>query len=250
MMAGNFLIGCAGWTLGRSRESFPAEGSNLQRYALMFRAVEINSSFHRPHRTSTYERWAAAVPESFRFSVKMPKSITHDRRFVDAIPILDPFLAEVAGLGQKLGCLLVQMPPSMQLDVAIATDFFETLRSKHAGAIVVEPRHSSWFGRGPDKLFNDLKLTRVAADPAVIARAAEPGGIPATIYYRLHGSPQVYYSAYTEGYLDGLAFRLRSYAATGVPVWCIFDNTISGAATANALYLARKIAAAEKARTN
>jgi uncharacterized protein YecE (DUF72 family) len=69
-------IGCAGWSLPRvEQERFPAAGSHLERYASVFDAVEINSSFHRPHRPATYARWAAAVPSSFRFSVKLPKTI-------------------------------------------------------------------------------------------------------------------------------------------------------------------------------
>ncbi|MFP5285145.1 MAG: DUF72 domain-containing protein, partial [Thermoanaerobaculia bacterium] len=70
------LIGCAGWSLPRSeRDHFPGTGSLLERYASRFPAVEINSSFHRPHRTSTYARWSASVPAGFRFSVKVPKTI-------------------------------------------------------------------------------------------------------------------------------------------------------------------------------
>ena len=55
---------------------FPPSGSHLERYGAVFNAVEINSSFYRPHRTATYERWAASVPEDFRFAVKVPKSAT------------------------------------------------------------------------------------------------------------------------------------------------------------------------------
>jgi uncharacterized protein YecE (DUF72 family) len=68
------FIGCAGWSLGREYwPQFPAEGTHLQRYAARFNGAEINSSFYRPHRRQTYERWADSVPEGFRFSVKVPK---------------------------------------------------------------------------------------------------------------------------------------------------------------------------------
>ena len=100
----NVRIGCAGWSLPRAESSrFAAAGSHLERYASRFDAVEINSSFHRPHRPATYARWSASVPPAFRFSVKLPKAITHVLRLQDAGDPLATFLSEVAGLGEKLG---------------------------------------------------------------------------------------------------------------------------------------------------
>ena len=185
------------------------------------------------------------MPDKFRFSVKLPKTITHQKRLANATEPVRSFLEEVSGLGHKLGCLLVQLPPSMEFEAAIAGSFFSVLQQTYSGDIFVEPRHKSWFGLSANRLLQDLRIGRVAADPAVVLVAAEPGGSPGKVYYRLHGSPQIYYSAYTEGYLDGLTFRLRAYARAGVPVWCMFDNTIRGAATLNALYVTRKTALAE-----
>ncbi|HVF40600.1 MAG TPA: DUF72 domain-containing protein [Gemmatimonadaceae bacterium] len=240
-MTPDLYIGCAGWTLGRSKESFPAEGSVLQRYATVFNSVEITSSFYRSHKLATYERWASTVPEHFRFSVKLPKEITHERRFADSEAPLDSFLGEIAALGGKLACILVQTRPKMELDAPVASSFFEMLRTKYSGAVVVEPRNASWFTEEAGRLFDDCGLSRVATDPTTIPGADEPGGSRSAIYYRLHGSPQMYYSAYTDSYLDDLAGRIRTHAVENHPVWCIFDNTISGAATANALYLRQNL---------
>lgn len=241
-------IGCAGWNLTRSEiADAAAEGTQLQRYASIFRAVEINSSFHRAHRRMTYERWAESVPDGFRFSVKVPKAITHEKRLVDTDELLTKFLGEALGLGRKLGCLLVQLPPSLEYDKDVTERFFESLRMGYEGTVVIEPRHKTWFAAEPNRLLQRLAVTRVAADPAVVQAAGEPGGAPGKVYFRLHGSPQVYYSAYTAAYLDGLAFRLRAYARAGASVWCIFDNTIKGAATLNALHLMRKIILEEAA---
>ncbi len=243
----NLYIGCAGWGVTRETVAeFPETGTHLERYAAVFRSVEINSSFHRSHRKATYERWASSVPASFRFSVKMPKTITHVKRLVDAEGPLDAFLGEVSGLGNRLGCLLVQLPPSAEFDTAVATVFFELLRSKFPGDVFIEPRHKTWFAPKANKVLSELKVSRVAADPAVVQSAAEPGGMAGKVYFRLHGSPQVYYSSYTSSYLDALAFRLRAHARAGGYVWCMFDNTIRGAATSNALYLARRVAIAER----
>src|SRR3990170_6233611 len=235
-------IGCAGWNFTPSEVAHPGiEGSQLQRYASLFRAVEINSSFHKSHRRATYERWAASVPASFRFSVKFPKTISHVNRLTNSGELISRFLDEATGLGEKLGCLLVQLPPSLEYDQLHVEGFFENLRAGYTGTVVVEPRHRTWFGTEPNRLMRRLSITRVAADPAVVPAAVQPGGDPGKVYYRLHGSPEVHYSSYTNAYLDGLAFRLRAYARAEAGVWCIFDNTIRGAATSNALHLMRKI---------
>jgi uncharacterized protein YecE (DUF72 family) len=225
----------------------PEEGSGLEKYVTYFNSVEINSSFHRSHRRSTYERWAQTVPEGFRFSVKIPKAITHVNRLTDCASLTSKFMGEVTGLGDKLAALLVQFPPSYELDVEQAKTFFGDVRAQFAGDIFVEPRHRSWFSPAATKLMYEMKLGRVAADPAVVPAAAEPGGVPGHVYFRLHGSPQVYLSSYTTSYLDGLAFRLRMHLRAGDTVWCIFDNTIQGHAAANALTLLRKIELAQKA---
>jgi uncharacterized protein YecE (DUF72 family) len=240
-------VGCAGWSLPRSeQERFLGAGSHLERYAARFPAVEINSSFHRPHRPATYERWALSVPPSFRFSVKVPKAITHGLRLRAAEELLDSFLAEAGHLGDKLRCLLVQLPPSLELEAAVADSFFTAaLRSRSPVAVACEPRHSSWFTPEAEELLKRLGVARVAADPARVPAAAEPGGWPGLRYYRLHGSPKIYYSAYSEDYLDALASRLREDASGG-PVWCIFDNTTLGAATGNALGLLSQLGMTER----
>ncbi|HEX6574618.1 MAG TPA: DUF72 domain-containing protein [Gemmatimonadaceae bacterium] len=240
-------IGCAGWNLSRSQVPDVGEGTQLTKYASVFRSVEINSSFHRPHRQATYERWANSVPQSFRFSVKCPKSITHEKRLVDCADLTAKFLDEVAGLGDKLGAILVQLPPSLELDVDSARVFFEWMRSRYSGDVFIEPRHRTWFSPAATKLMYDVRVGRVAADPAVVPAAAEPGGMTGHVYFRLHGSPQIYFSSYTTSYLDGLAFRLRMHARAGDTVWCIFDNTIRGAAASNALCVARKVELGERA---
>ena len=109
----------------------------MQRYAARFNAVEINSSFYRPHQTATYSRWAASVPEHFRFSVKLPKTITHQQRLAGCAGLLDDFLAQAGGLGEKLGCLLVQLPPSLAFDTAVAQEFLRALRQRHGGPVAL-----------------------------------------------------------------------------------------------------------------
>lgn len=238
MAGGAVWVGCAGWSIPAAYGAeFAAEGTHLERYARRFPAVEINSSFYRPHRPATYARWSASTPETFRFSVKVPKEITHTRKLVGAEEPLERFLGEVGALGEKLGPLLVQLPPSLAFDPGVAKAFFGQLRERFSGGVVCEPRHATWFTPAVDQLLSDFQVGRVAADPAPVPAAAEPGGWEGLVYYRLHGSPRIYYSAYSEEYLDALAARLR---ATGG--WCIFDNTAAGEATRNALGLQARLA--------
>ncbi len=234
-MANHIFLGIAGWTIPAShRHHFTFEGSHLVRYAREFPAVEINSTFYRSHKPATFARWAATVPDDFRFAVKLPREITHKRRLVNATALLDPFLAEVANLGDKLGVLLVQLPPSLQWARA-CRDFLAALRKRHTGEIVCEPRHPTWFEADVEKRLAHLRIARVAADPAVVPAAAEPGGWKGLAYYRLHGSPRMYYSAYSDKQLESLAKRLAAHATAGTPTWCIFDNTAYGVAIGNAV---------------
>lgn len=234
-------VGTAGWSLPReSQEQFPESGTHLERYAARLPAVEINSSFYRPHRPATYTRWAESVPPAFRFSVKVPREITHRRRLVQSEALLDEFLPGPLALGLKLGCLLVQLPPSLAFHAPTAERFFAALRERHAGPVAAEPRHPTWFTPEAEELLTSAQVGRVAADPAVVPDAARPGGWLGLVYHRLHGSPKIYYSNYGAEYLSRLASDLRA-APPDAAAWCIFDNTAEGCATANALETLRQL---------
>jgi len=235
---GSVRIGCTGWAIpADSAEAFPGAGSHLARYAGRLIAVEISSSFYRHHRPATYARWAATVPLGFRFAVKLPRAVTHEARLgPDGLPVLDRFLAEVAQLGDRLGPLLVQLPPSLAFDATRAAAFFAALAARTDAAVACEPRHPSWFTGAGDALLAGLRVARVAADPAVVPAAGRPGGWDGLAYHRLHGSPAVYRSPYPAAALADLAATLRR--ETSAAVWCFFDNTAAGAAARDALALA------------
>jgi uncharacterized protein YecE (DUF72 family) len=230
-------IGCAGWTIpARHAGAFEAQGSHLARYARKFNTVEINSSFYHPHRRVTYERWRATVPDNFSFAAKLPKAVTHELRLVAAEPALDIFREQIGGLGSKLGPLLVQLPPSLVFDHGIAAGFFAALRRRVDGSVVCEPRHATWFTAEAEALLAEFHVARAAADPPIGTVGLTPGGWRGLQYFRLHGTPRVYFSEYDDVFLANLARRL-SDTEEGVECWCIFDNTALGAASANALAL-------------
>lgn len=200
-------IGTAGWAIPKATDAgFPGEGSHMARYARVLPCAEINSSFHRSHRTEVYARWAAQTPPGFRFSVKLPRTITHEQRLRGTRALLTRFMAEASGLGDRLGVLLVQLPPSLAFETRPVRTFFELLAGQFGGPVVCEPRHATWFDAPADRLLMKLHVGRVAADPARLPAGATPGG------------------------------DLRRWPA-GADCWCLFDNTASGAAASDALRL-------------
>ena len=238
-------IGTAGWTIARdAAEAFPGDGQHLARYARVLRCAEINSSFHRSHRIELYERWAAQTPPDFRFSAKLPRTITHDGRLRAARVPLQRFLAEAAGLGDRLAVLLVQLPPSLAFESRPVRSFFGLLADLHAGAVACEPRHPSWFTPAADRTLAALRVARVAADPARVPEAAQPGGWlgadgdgrGALLYHRWHGAPRMYWSRYEVPWLRARAAELRRWHGDA-DCWVVFDNTAGGGAISNALEL-------------
>lgn len=239
MQKRRLFIGTAGWSIAsRYAAEFPASGTHLERYGARLDCVEINSSFYRPHRPETYRRWAESTPDGFRFAVKVPKTITHEARLAGTEAALDRFLKEIDSLGGKLGVLLVQLPPHLRFDAKAAESFFRALREKTASHVALEPRHASWFGQEAETLMTNYRIARVAADPSRAAGGDRPAGWPNLAYFRMHGTPEVYYSDYGPERLDAIGRSLAPSAAGGAEVWCIFDNTANGHALSNALSLA------------
>jgi uncharacterized protein YecE (DUF72 family) len=107
--------------------------------------------------------------------------------------------------------------------------------------IACEPRHPSWLAPDVDALLDELRIGRVAADPAPVAGADRPGGWSGLTYLRLHGSPRIYYSDYTEDAIRAALVPLAQRQSKGGECWCIFDNTAAGAATHNALTARRMV---------
>lgn len=229
------FLGTAGWNIPRvHKERFASEGSGLQRYASRLNAAEINSSFYRSHAAGTYERWASSVPRGFLFAVKMPKAITHERALLRSREPLTRFLDEISALGSTLGPLLLQLPPSHAFDSRRVGRFLTLLRTLFEGNVVCEPRHATWTAAAATRMLVEARVARVAADPPRAHGLEEPGGWPGVKYFRWHGSPRPYFSAYSAEQLDDLAVKL---SRSQVDAWVIFDNTGSGAAAGNALDL-------------
>lgn len=233
-------IGTAGWSIPKAHNGqFTKEGTHLERYARRLQAVEVNSSFYRDHQEATYYRWAYTTPEEFRFSVKFPRRYTHEGMLTLTAEQAKSALEPIFGLREKLGVILVQLPPKLQFEVERAKAFFGTLRELYAGNLACEPRHPTWGQAEALDFFLSHKISKVQADPepcpATDAKILSSGGFT---YHRLHGSPEIYRSAYSPAFLEQLASTLEQEEGA----WCIFDNTTFGHATHNAIQLQDLIA--------
>ncbi len=141
------FVGTSGWQYRHWRGRYypPRLAMNrwLERYAEDFATVELNASFYFLPRRSTFERWAARTPAGFLFAVKASRYLTHVRRLRDPAEPVERLLEAAGGLGDRLGPILLQLPPSLERDVdALAA----TLDAFPPGVrLAVEPRHDSWF---------------------------------------------------------------------------------------------------------
>ena len=235
-------IGTAGWNIPTHlKEKFSNAGTHLQRYAQMLNAVEINTAFYRDHKPETYVKWAASVPNHFRFSVKLFRYFTHMERLRVTGPQLTKTMEGILQLKEKLGVLLVQLPPSLEFDHTITKKFVHDLRKLYSGIIVWEPRHLSWTHSTVVPLFQDYKIHRVIADPEPCPITKEMAPLIETVqYFRLHGSPEIYKSRYNETAMQSFEKKLIDINRSQSLGWFVFDNTTYGYATENALELQKK----------
>lgn len=236
-VASMIYVGTAGWAIPKQcRDEFSGEGSILERYSRVLQAVEINSSFYRDHKPETYERWAATTPAEFRFSVKLSRYFTQEKRLRESGTKLHEVIDGISRLEDKWGVLLVQLPPSLELVPREADRFLSALRKIYYGAIAWEPRNVSWATSKAIDLLASYGVSKVIADPERCPLAEkEQRRVKDPLYFRLHGSPEIYKSQYSPDFIRGVAEKLQTASQAGTPAWCIFDNTTFGHATEDAL---------------
>ncbi|HEX6996371.1 MAG TPA: DUF72 domain-containing protein [Gammaproteobacteria bacterium] len=146
----------------------------LSYYASRLSAVEINNTFYRLPSRALLERWRDQVPEDFRFAVKTSRRITHVKRLEDCADEAERFFDAVDALGERLGCVLVQLPPHFRIDVERLARFLELVPERVPAAF--EFRHDSWR----DPAVHDVLASRGAAWVTVDDEDAEPGSLPRT----------------------------------------------------------------------
>jgi len=157
------LIGTSGYNYKEWKGSFyPSDlptAKMLPFYAGQFQTVEINYTFYRMPTSTIVAGWAAQVPEGFRFTLKAPKRITHDKRLraADVSDAVHAFVTVASELGPRLGALLFQLPPNLKKDVPLLAAFLDLLPPKVTAAF--EFRHDSWLD---DEVYETLRARNVA----------------------------------------------------------------------------------------
>lgn len=234
----SLFIGTANWGIpSRLKDKFPQTETlnQLQKYAQVFHAVEIGTSFYKDHKAETYHRWADSVPDHFGFSVKLSRVFTHERRLGD-VTGLDTCCKNIAALGNKWKVLLIQLPSNLIFQKQEVEIFFKHLRQIYAGSVVLEPKHLSWVDEPARELLHIYNIDKVFADP-------EPCPLPQSkhfyeqkkFYLRLEGFSDSYKGNYTLMEIEQIAQKLMENPHA--ESWCVFDNMSDGYATENALQL-------------
>ncbi|MEW6218041.1 MAG: DUF72 domain-containing protein [Thermodesulfobacteriota bacterium] len=233
-------VGTSGWSYPHWRETvYPADcppARWLEWYAGQLDTVELNASFYRLPQPATFAGWRRRTPAAFLWAVKASRYLTHVRRLADPAEPLARLYQAVDELGEKLGPILCQLPPSLVFAEQLLVDFCQALdgRRRHA----LEVRHPSWLGALARKIMADHNLALCIADAA--GRYPYHEELTADfVYLRLHGAESLYGSLYREEQLAAWAGKL---AAWGRPGYVYFDNDAQGHAFANARRLAELVA--------
>jgi uncharacterized protein YecE (DUF72 family) len=167
-----WFLGTIGFTYPEWKGSFYPSGlpsnQSLAYYSKIYNAVEINTTFYGPQPAAQIQRWLAATPAEFRFTLKAPKRVTHDLRLKNADMEMRAFLDSALGLGEKLGAVLLQLPPSFKAsDKPDLEAFLSMLRSgpfRDGPRYAIEFRHPSWHVPETAALLRAYQVCWVATD--------------------------------------------------------------------------------------
>jgi len=267
-------IGISGWTYAPWRGVFYPKGlrqaNELAHAASHLSSVEVNGSFYALQRPESYQRWAASTPPGFVFAVKGGRFITHMKKLADVeAPLANFFASGVLALGDKLGPLLWQLPPTLGFHPERLDAFCSLLPRTTSAAAAMASRHDerlegrAWTTTGADRplrhalevrhaSFTDPQVARLLRDQGVALVTADTAGKWPYIdeptadfaYARLHGDAELYVSGYDDDALDAWAARVRSWTARGLDVFVYFDNDVKVRAPFDAMALAGRLGVA------
>lgn len=230
-----FYSGTSGLVLPFNKTQFPPEfkdKSRLQYYASQLNSIEFNNTFYKLPKGSTITKWAESVPPDFRFTFKVPKSITHSSELKFQENEVNNFLHEVAHVDSKKGCLLLQFPPSLTSEYL--KPFEKLLQTftkdpkKSSWKLAVEFRHPSWEQSDTYQLLCDYNASMVMHDMkhSIIQETPLTSDF---VYLRLHGPEPRYRGSYSEEFLKNLASSICEWIAEEKTVYTYFNNTVGDA---------------------
>ncbi|MGH7207643.1 MAG: DUF72 domain-containing protein [Nitrospiraceae bacterium] len=238
--AGKLYVGTAGWSYsGWDKIFYPEKVKStyerLAFYSRSFNAVEVNYSFYHLPKPETCARWSEIVLKDFHFAVKASRFITHVKRLEGVGEAWEKFLASVRVLGDRLGPILFQFPPSLQADLDRLERFLSLVkldRKTPRVRPVFEFRHRSWFTEASYDLLRDAGATLCIAHSSRYPYVEEVTA--ALIYYRFHGPKELFASKYGDEQLHSWATQMRQHLNAGKAVHAYFNNDVHGYAVENA----------------
>ncbi|NOX21305.1 MAG: DUF72 domain-containing protein [Nitrospirae bacterium] len=231
-------IGCSGFMYNHWRKVFYPEDVPkwkwFQYYCSIFDTVEMNVTFYRLPKESSFKRWHKDSPQGFTFSVKGSRLITHLKRLKDVEEPLENFFSLVKILKDKLSIVLWQFPPKMELDLERLGIFLKLLKNYNTRSCF-EFRHPSWINEDVSRLLKKYGFSYCQADWPEFNDS-----LPVTanyIYIRRHGQGGRYNSCYTDEQLKRDAKKIKGYLKKGIDVYIYFNNDAYGYAPQNARQL-------------
>ena len=234
-------IGCSGFHYKEWKEVFYPRGLPQRKwfdhYCEHFDTLELNVTFYRFPEISSLQNWYKKSPPHFLFAVKAPRLITHYKKFEDCRSLLTDFYTTIRdGLQEKLGCVLFQLPPGLSYTPALLTRITSQLDPSFNN--VVEFRHSSWWN---EEVYKVLAAHHISFCGISHPRLPDrPIGNTDVVYYRFHGVPRLYYSGYSDDFLDTLVADITGFAGVK-QAFLYFNNTADVVAIANAQYLQARL---------
>jgi len=234
-------VGCSGWYYAHWKERFyPADLPKQKWFAFYqehFSTVELNAPFYRWPSTETVRRWIREARSGFVYSVKVNQLITHRKRFHETESLVQDFYRLLEPMGEKLGCVLFQLPPSFHYSPERLETILRQLNPSFQN--VLEFRHISWW---QEEVYNRLKEKGVIF--CVVSAPNLPDTIVCTtktLYIRFHGPGEWYRHEYTQEQLQEWAARILKSGCQ--EAWIYFNNDWNAAATRNAQFLAQLLQA-------
>jgi uncharacterized protein YecE (DUF72 family) len=229
----------------RNKLFYPPEFQDKSRlcfYGSLMNSIEINSSFYKVPMASTVQKWTNETPADFRFSYKLFREITHNKGLAFDPEILKRFMNVIAGAGDKKGCLLVQLPPSIRIGDLKQLQFLMTILRENDPAeewkIAFEFRHISLYHEDVYGMLDDHHMAMVIQDKPPAVTPLLPSDLP-FVYLRFHGPDGSYRGSYERDLLEEYAGYIEDWLAEGKTVYTYFNNTM-GEAVAN-LYTLRDL---------
>jgi uncharacterized protein YecE (DUF72 family) len=232
------IVGTSGWHYQHWRPRFYPERMGPSRwldyFSRRFATVEVNNAFYRLPERSTFEKWRETVPAGFVVAVKVSRYLTHVKRLREPAEPVARLMDRVSGLEEKLGPLLLQLPPNLQADPD-ALD--QVLAAFGDVRVAVEPRHGSWFTRDVRRVLTERGAALCLADGGVVD--VPQWRTTDWTYVRFHRGRSRPPTCYTRAALQAWARSLTRRWKTSEDVYCYFNNDLNGCALRDARWMAQ-----------